>query len=480
MEPVSTSFPKPFPRPLPLPRPDRRRRRAAQTIASATRHFGPLVGRRVRGRDGGDHSPARALRLTFEDLGATYLKFGQLVASSPGMFGEEMSEEFRSCLDTGPSVPWETVKAAVETELGRPIDDVFASFSEAPIAAASIAVVHEAVLHDGRRAAVKVLRPDIETIVATDLDLMEPLLEFLVHRIGVQAAGPLLQVLGGFWEQIAEELDLRNEARTLVHVRELLARLDLPFIAFPEPFLEASGRTVLTMEFLDGVPIDDLAAIAETGVDPKPLVQQVTKAWFMTAVRDGVFHGDVHAGNLLLLKDGRLGVIDWGIVGRLDAETHYFFRRVIEGSLGDESAWDDIAAHVLRTFGPVVKEGLGLDEEGLRRYARALIEPMLSQPFGNASMGQFFTMTQQVWGEAEGSIADRRSARDVLRHWRRVRRMRGKAAEAGAFDSEFNRSMFLLGKQLMYFERYGKMFMSDVALLSDREFFETLLRQGPI
>lgn len=476
------AFQVPFPRPLPPAQPGRRRRRSAETVAAATRHFAPLLLERVGRTNAGaaSHSPAAALRKTFEDLGATYLKFGQLIASSPGMFGDEWSDEFRSCLDTGPAVPFEAVRDAVETELGRSLDDTFAEFAPTPTAAASIAVVHEAYLHDGRRCAVKVLRPGIDDTVSADLDLMQPLLEFLMHRVGVEAAYPLLRVLGGFREQIAEELDLRNEARTMAHYRVLAAELGLDHIAIPAPYTEASGRTVLTMEYLDGVPIDDLAAIAATGLDPKPLVQEVTKAWFMTAVRDGLFHGDVHAGNLLLLKDGRLGVIDWGIVGRLDTDTHRFFRRTIEGALGDPTAWDDIAAYVSETFGPVVRDALGLDEAGLRDMVRQLIEPMLSQPFGQASMATFFTMTQNAFSDEVASPDGRRSTREVLRNWRRLRRLRSDARDSGLYATEFNRSIFLLGKQLMYFERYGKMFLDDVALLEDREFFTQLLAEEPL
>src|SRR5437879_145772 len=103
-----------------------------------------------------------------------------------------------------------------------------------------------------------------------------------------------------------------------------------------------SGPRVLTMEFLDGFPIDDLARIAELGVDPRPLIEQTVRGWFLTAIRYGVFHGDVHAGNLMLLRDGRIAALDWGIVGQLDPKTHRFFRRAIEAALGDEAAWDEV------------------------------------------------------------------------------------------------------------------------------------------
>ena len=112
-------------------------------------------------------------------------------------------------------------------------------------------------------------------------------------------------------------------------------------MAVPEPYPELSGRNVLTMEFFDGVPIDDLAQVAELGFDPTPLVQEVMRAFFLTTVRWGAFHGDVHAGNMMLLRDGRIGVIDWGIVGRLDPSTHRFFISLLSAAMGDEEAWTD-------------------------------------------------------------------------------------------------------------------------------------------
>ena len=140
------------------------------------------------------------------------MKFGQIIASSPGMFGDDVADEFRACLDTGPPVPFPDVRQRVEEDLGLSLRDAFAEFEPEPIGTASIAVVHRARLLDGRTVAVKVLRPEIEHVVATDLDLMQPLLEILVRQTGDQMAGSTLQLLDGFRVQIGEEMDLRNEA----------------------------------------------------------------------------------------------------------------------------------------------------------------------------------------------------------------------------------------------------------------------------
>jgi aarF domain-containing kinase len=474
LEEEALGAPRVFPRRLPTPTRTELLRRAAEIGRAAARHFGPVGIVALRSRKLSGSALAAPLRRTFEDLGATFMKFGQLVGSAPGVFGEELADEFRSCLDTGPVVPFEEVRALVEEELGRPLEDAFAGFDPVPVGRASIAVVHRARGHDGRDLAVKVLRPGIERTVATDLELLRPLLELLARETGEWAVGQLLQQLDGFRLQLGEELDLRNEARAMRHYRALLERVDLPLVTVPRPEPELSGARVLTMEYLDGVPVDDLAAVAELGVAPRPLVEQVVRAWFVTAVRWGMFHGDVHAGNLLLLRDGRIGVLDWGIVGRLDPETHRYFRRLLEGALGDESAWADVARHMSRQLGPAVSE-VGLDDEGLAAFVRATVEPMLTRPFGQVRLSDLLQAPRDQIARSRGIEAGDRTLRSIVRRFRAQRRVRALAEAQGWHGSDWDRGTFLLTKQLLYFERYGRMFLSDVSVLGDREFLAALL-----
>ena len=466
--------PLPPPEPVDLPAPGRRARarRALHTARVTARHFRALAARRLFRRPLAPSAFAAPLRRTFEDLGATYLKFGQLVASSPGVFGDEVANEFRSCLDTGPPVPFPAVRAAVEATVGRPLAQAFRRFEETPVGRASLAVVHRAELADGRPVAVKVLRPGVDAVIATDLRLMRPLFDFLSLRVGVSEAGQLVRLLDGFREQVAEELDLRNEARAMTWYRDLLRDLDLAMIVVPEPYPGLSGARVLTMEYLDGVPIDDFAAIAALGLDPRPLMEAVVRAWILITVREGIFHGDVHAGNLFLLRDGRLGVLDWGIVGRLDAETHRFFRDVLAAALGDAAAWTAVAAQLQRAYGPALRDQLGLGEAELAEFVRGVMEPLLTRPFGEASLG---TLLSAVQGKVGDVVAPTWRAR--VRRLREQRKLHAGVFAHGAVGSSFDRGTFLLAKQLMYFERYGKLFMADSSLLADREFVAGLLAE---
>ena len=333
-------------------------------------------------------------------------------------------------------------------------------------------------MHDGTAVAVKVLRPGIDHLVATDLELMEPLFEVLVRQTGAQIAGATLQQLDGLRIQIGEELDLRNEARALAHFRALTADSDLDLIAVPVPYPEYSSRSVLTMEFLDGVPIDDLERVEALGIDPAPLIDQLIRGFFMMTVRWGTFHGDIHAGNLLLLRDGRVGVIDWGIVGRLDPGTHRFFTRMLAAVLGDESAWRDVTDYIISNYGPSIREAMGMDDEQLAAFMRMMIEPILLRPFGEVSFAEMMTMTQVEVARANGVSFQNRSARELFRRLRLQRRIHKMAVEGGGLMTDFDRGNFLLGKQLMYFERYGRLYLADRAILSDRPFLEELLRES--
>ena len=469
------TVPRVFPREL---RPTPRRellRRAGEITRVASRNFAPLAARSALRRRVRPDAYARPLRRTFEELGATFMKFGQLVGSSPGVFGETVAAEFRSCLDTGTPVPFDEVRRIVEADLGMPLDEAFWSFSETPIGRASISVVHKATTRDGRRVAVKVLRPGIEERVATDLDLFQPLLDVIARQTGEYAAGQLLSMFQGFRVQIGEELDLRNEARAMQHYRRLLGQVDLPRVTVPEVVAELSGPRVLTMEFLDGVAVDDLTTVAGYGYDPGPVVQEVIKGFLLTAVRWGTFHGDVHAGNLLLLPDGRIGVIDWGIVGRLDPETHRFFRLMIEAALGNEAAWPDIAALTVRMYGPVFSEQLGMDHEQVEMFMRMAIEPVLTRPFGEVSLADLLTAPQRKIAEMRGLEANELTLRAIYRRFREQRQVRAALDAHGVMDSDFDRSVFLLSKQLVYFERYGKIFLKDVSLFEDAAFFRAAL-----
>ena len=445
-------------------------RRVAHISFLGARHIAPAMLGRLARRGG---NPARSARRVFERLGSTYIKFGQFVASAPGLVGETVADEFRSCLDTGPAVPFEHIRAAIEAELGRPLEEAFRDFEETPIAAASIAVVHAATLPDGRRVAVKVLRPQIERTVATDLALLERMARFLAAR-GIDQAYNMVGLVVGLRMQIAEELDLRNEARTMDVFRELYERYGLSLLVVPRVHHELTNRRVVTMEMLDGAPLDDLANAEALGIDPAPLVRELLKAWVLTGLRVGAFHADIHAGNLLLLRDGRLGMIDWGIVARMDEASRRMFRGLCQASVGVEEAWEDIATLMIEVNGPGLY-ALGLNDDQIRSFARATFEPVLTQPLRDVSMAELMMNGDDVVYKATGERPSRRSLRDRWRLMRDAASAYRAAAANRAFEEPSMRMGFLSMKQLVYLERYGRMYIPDESLLGDADFVRSVL-----
>jgi ubiquinone biosynthesis protein len=455
---------------LPHPSKSAGARRLSRVWLLGARYMAPAFARRIA-RRGGD--PAVAARTVFEELGATYVKFGQFVASAPGVVGESVAEEFRNCLDAGPSVPFDQVRAVVESELGRPLNETFATFSEAPLAAASIAVVHSATLLDGSPVAVKVLRPGIEETVATDLAIIEWFARFMAAR-GVDQAYNMVGLAIGLRAQIAEELNLRNEAGVMDVFRGLYEESGLLRLVVPRVHHELTAQRVVTMELLDGAPIDDLAHAQALGIDPTPLVRELLKAWVLTGLRVGAFHADIHAGNLLLLRDGRLGMLDWGIVARMDGESRRMFRRLCQASLGMEWAWKDVGDMMIETNGAGLR-ALGLTDEQIHRFARETFEPVLTKPLSEVSMGELLMNGDDVIAKATGEAPRRRSMIDRWRVMRAAAKSYRETAASGTFESTISRMGFLSMKQLVYLERYGRMYIPEETLLGDEEFVRRAL-----
>jgi predicted unusual protein kinase regulating ubiquinone biosynthesis (AarF/ABC1/UbiB family) len=442
--------------------------------ALGARYMTPELIKRLFRRGG---NPARGARRIAEKLGSTYIKFGQFAASAPGIVGESVAEEFRNTLDTGPAVPFAYVRSTIESELGKSLEELYSSIEETPLAAASIAVVHKAMLCDGTPVVVKVLRPHIDRTIATDISMLEGFSRFMAAR-GFDQAYNMVSLVVGLKMQIEEELDLRNEARTMDVFRDLYKSYGLSLIVVPRAMHDLTSRRVLTMEFLDGAPLDDLSHARDLGVDPGPLVRELLKAWVLTGLRVGAFHADIHAGNLLLLKNGRLGMIDWGIIAQMNIDSRKMFRALCEATVGNEDAWDVIAEEMIRVNGPSF-ETLGLDYDQVRTFSRATFEPVLTKPLSEVSMSELMMTGDDVVRKATGEEAPERSFMDRLRAMRDAGRAYREAARSGAFEHPSMRMGFLSVKQLVYLERYGRMYIPDESILGDPVFVRQALADAP-
>ncbi len=310
-------------------------------LVSTARHLGVPIAAwaltdRRRGREVSRTGLSRRLRRAAERLGPTYIKLGQIISAGDGLFPEELVQEFKRCRDRVPPEPWEVVRAVVEEDLGRPLEDVFATFEPKSLAAASIAQVHAATLVTGESVVVKVQRPAVARLVRADLQVMSWVAPLLVGRIPVAALANPPALVELFADTISEELDFRLEAENMLDTARVLAELNQRSMVVPRPHPELVTKRVLVMERLSGFAFEDVAGMKAAGVDTAAVVRAEMVAFLEGALLCGVFHGDLHGGNLIVLPDGRTGLLDHGITGRLDEPRRLAFLRLLMGGVTND------------------------------------------------------------------------------------------------------------------------------------------------
>ena len=268
----------------------------------------------------GSTDAPRLTRELFEELGATFVKLGQLVASSPTLFPEAWTSEFEKCLDDAPPIPFHVVKKTVEQSLGRRLSTTFASFDREPLATASVAQVHAATLRGtGERVVVKVIKPGVADSLIADLAFLNGAARLLEAVAPETKRISLRSVAAQLRDATRRELDLTKEAESLISFDAFLQRAGFSSqVCVPTPIPELCSKDVLTMSRLDGQRLTDATASPEAALS----VATVIRCWGRSVVEHEFFHADLHGGNVLLLDDGRVGLIDFGIVGTLPSEVY--------------------------------------------------------------------------------------------------------------------------------------------------------------
>lgn len=266
-------------------------------------------------------SNAKLMRETFESLGSTYIKLGQFIASTPSLFPREYVEEFQGCLDQTPTLPFSYIQGVLASEFeGRDLSEIFSYIDEKPLASASIAQVHAAKLTTGEDVVIKVQKPGVETILYTDLNVVHwaaKLLERAVPKIKFAA---LSDIVDEIKNRMVREVDFIEEAQNLDDFVEYLNISQNQAATAPKVYHQFSTRRVLTMQRLYGVSLTDFSVVKQYAKDPSQVLITAMNTWFGSLMLCKSFHADLHAGNLMLLEDGRIGFIDFGIVGQLKPE----------------------------------------------------------------------------------------------------------------------------------------------------------------
>jgi len=274
--------------------------------------------------------PGERLARSLEGLGPVAIKLGQLLSTRGDIFGRQFAEDLGHLKDRLAPFPIAQARAIIEQELGQPVEAVFASLGE-PVAAASLAQAHPATLLDGRRVAVKVLRPGIERRVAADSAVLA-----LAARLVQRWAAPIRRLEPvKFADTVIRatelELDLRLEAAGADELAEVMAKDG--YMSAPKVLWEGVGKRVLTLEWADGMALSDEAALSQPGLDRKALADNLTRAFLAQALDHGVFHADLHEGNLFAAAPARIQAVDFGIMGRLGAVERRYLAEILWGFL---------------------------------------------------------------------------------------------------------------------------------------------------
>jgi len=300
-------------------KPQRRIGRLSAIGRVATRHgFGYMIDRRRGNDDTQLADRGRRLREMLDELGPTFVKFGQLLSTRPDVMPPDIIAELRSLQDDVTPIPFADVRRVIQEEMGLTLEQAFLTFDETPIAAASIGQVHRATLPTGDEVVVKVQRPDAPRQVESDLQLMRSAARVVRERVRALDFIDSEALVEEFGRSIRQELDYQHEARNAETFRRNFG--DSTEVAVPKVIWRYSSSRVLTLEFLEGTQFADLDPETRSPEERRELAYRMTDAWMTMIFRHGFFHGDPHPANILLLDDGRIGLVDFGLAGRLTEE----------------------------------------------------------------------------------------------------------------------------------------------------------------
>jgi predicted unusual protein kinase regulating ubiquinone biosynthesis (AarF/ABC1/UbiB family) len=369
------------------------------------------------------------LRMFCEDMGPTFIKFGQIVASSAGMFPDAYVKEFQKVLDRVRPFSYEAVQRTLDEELGSEKAAHLVDVERRQLASASIAQVHTAKLRDGTPVVIKVQRPGIIARCMADMKLMRFLAGIVARfKRNADLANPV-GVVDDFTKTLSEELDFRKEAANLDRFNEIMRELGHKDIRSPVPHHEYTTRKILVMEKFVGLRVDAFEEIKARGIDGESKLVAGLRAWFQCVVFYGFFHGDVHAGNLMLLDDDTIGFLDFGIVGRFnDHERYLVTDYMIAFASGNYKRLAEIIVEMAD------KPPADLDMDAFVKDLGETYRPLLTLSFAEVNYANFLPSIQ----------------RTATRH---------RVGMPNAF--------ILITKQLLYFDRYAKNLAPKLNVFTD-------------
>ena len=325
-------------------------------------------------------SAAERLRLALEELGPTFIKLGQLLSTRPDVIPHAFVREFEKLQDNVPSFPFAELKAQVSGELGGPVESFYAEIDPVPLAAASIAQVHRARLLSGEQVVIKVRRPGIVVLVESDISALMSLARLAERHIPGSEIYDPVGMVREFARTIRREMDFSREGHTIEKFRDNFAKM--PWMHFPRVYWQQSARGVLTMEYVDGVKVNDQERFDRQGLDRRLIARRGAEAFLEMVLNHGFFHGDLHPGNVLILPDNVICLLDYGIVGRLDENLKTFLIDILYAIVNRDM--DEVVSLLL--FAGDISEDL--DIRALKRDLSNFIDGYYEIPLKEIEVGR--------------------------------------------------------------------------------------------
>ncbi len=373
------------------------------------------------------------LRDTLQDLGCTYIKLGQLVASSPTLFPEKYVDAFQSCLDQTKPLPFDIIQPILEEQLGSKIQTKFRYIDKKPLASASIAQVHAAELLSGEKVVLKVQKPGVRQTLETDFQFLYFSTQ-MIEKLTTKAwKSSLIDIVKEMRDGMLDECDFYQEAENINEFRRFLDKNSITDVVAPKVYPELSTKTVLTMERFFGVPLTDTKGVYRITKTPDASLAKALDVWFMSLKQCRIYHADLHAGNVMMLNDGRIGFIDFGIVGRLSERT-----------------WDGLTS--LAVCLPVQNfDGIALALSKIGATDSAVSLPAFSD-----DLADFWATIMQE---------DTLVSQDPDHLWRAV--MTSFSTISAKHGIRFPREFTLLVKQFLYFDRFISLLAPEIGMFND-------------
>lgn len=386
----------------------------------------------------GNRPPApKLLRQTFERLGTTYIKLGQFIASSPSVFPDAYVEEFQMLLDKTTPVPFHVMREVIEAEFGRSLETVFASIDPVPLASASIAQVYSARLTTGEDVVIKVQKPGVKDILLTDLNFLFVAARILEYFVPNLSMASLSDIVDEIQKGMLAECDFYQEAANIEAFQKFLSSTGNDQATAPMVYTHASTMRVLTMERLHGVSFTDLNAVRKYTANPEATLITAMNTWFASLLFCESFHADVHAGNLLVLKDGRIGFIDFGIVGKIKPQT-----------------WDSMSKFIW-----------AIGQEDYRGMAEAMVGIGLTKE--QVDVDRFTQDIEKLYASFDKVMPTENLDMAYVNEHEVNRLMVDLVGLGKRHGIHFPREFALLLKQLLYFDRYVRLLALDGNIYMD-------------